>query len=1256
MAKTNTSTREISIFISYAHEDQELCELLITHLSSLKSQGLISHWYDGQISAGQRWEDAILTQLTSAQLVLLLVSPDFIASKFINDVELTNSMRRDEASETCVIPIILRPCDWEHTVFGELQALPTNAKPITTWQDQDSAFLNVVQSLREAIEKLSVSPLPGPEKQGRARVEQRLTVSKPGILRHLMDRYLPSLHRFLSKLGTLSKPPETDTLNDYLRHARANIENDIRQKTYIPLAGKEVSSTSLQGGPGMDPFVPPIQRAIRQVVGRSAGGDSASAQIAAVNRSSRVIRNILKTLLNSTDPLVLLGDPGTGKTMTLQQTAMVLFDSEIRRVFPIVTLYVRLGEFYVEGRVTPEDVWRYVKASVSPQISPYLDELDKTDRLIILFDGLDEMSRERYGEHTEALSIFAASRKGRTKTLFSCRITDFSPKFMHRRLVLLPFSDEQIGEYLRRYIPSFPLTIEGKTWTQRSLVKHLLRGSLPMEATNPFVLWLLCFQLQKIGSWPASRVDLLRFYIEENYRRKSEEQQEEHAIDFPPMDQALAGWATFAYTITNLNRGAAIAVSTLIENVSDGLNVEELIGIGKRCGVLQESTSEEARQVRFEHHRFQEFFTALFLYQRQPAIVWLDKLDAPRWQETMVNLILMGGGQDAVQTLTDAIQGEIEAPLNTIALARANRRPTYAIDPYDPYDEDSNLDPKREPRIIPESEEDRLWWEERLAREVAEAFSPERETFVADRIELASRIVRQSASSSTTVSATLTPTLQKAVGFLSEYGNPITQVKMMRACQNVPAVDIFQVLQSTLKSPINWVRNQALVIVSGSNRGPLEVGSHFATRLGYDLANGLLPFQLKAYGKAAIAAGRVRNWWCLAVGTLCYLLNLSLLIGIALPLYFFAWILLTGPSPLLSFPLDERIYVAACALITTAAIGIAIKRNPGRIWIAILASSAGTFGVTLIILAASKGGLGFVLMLTFSLVMVGSLITALIGVPVALGIHFLALAVYLGTTAPVRHSVSSLRSYFAATWRGCAFREVFLETGKYGGKSILFCLLGSSPFLLYYGGSWLSRVSHLPFSAPINLLLIVCSVTLVTAGFVGLIRREVGAIPRYAGYILIGVGGLTLVVGAMYAVRLLLHFAVGLLDRLTLPLGMLLVKIVASLIVLGVIGGLVYTLWLFRRSLQVIIVRIRNPATSSPIAPGRWKRQLARADAGLQQILLSQTNHQTLGLKADEFLLVLEDVKNSISEEPALSTYWEKRDRLEQVLRQEREG
>jgi hypothetical protein len=133
-----------------------------------------------------------------------------------------------------------------------------------------------------------------------------------------------------------------------------------------------------------------------------------------------------------------------------------------------------------------------------------------------------------------------------------------------------------------------------------------------------------------------------------------------------------------------------------------------------------------------------------------------------------------------------------------------------------------------------------------------------------------------------------------------------------------------------------------------------------------------------------------------------------------------------------------------------------------------------------------------------------------------------------------------------------------------------------------------------------------------------------------------------------------MQFVLRTLDRLTQ--GSVLMGILAILMVLLIGIGVLYTLWLFRRRFQFLVVWRRKPPTATAISPDYWKMQLTEADADLQQMLLAQTNHQTLGLRADQFLLLLEEVADSIELEPALSTYWDKRDRLEQVLKQERQG
>lgn len=146
----------VTVFISYAHEDEAFLKELVKHLGLLKRQGLITSWYDRQIVPGTNWTEAIDEQLEQASIILLLISPDFLASDYCYQVEMQRALGRHQAGRTRVIPISIRPCDWKSAPFAHLQALPTDAKAITTWRNRDEAFVDVVAGIRSAIEDLSL--------------------------------------------------------------------------------------------------------------------------------------------------------------------------------------------------------------------------------------------------------------------------------------------------------------------------------------------------------------------------------------------------------------------------------------------------------------------------------------------------------------------------------------------------------------------------------------------------------------------------------------------------------------------------------------------------------------------------------------------------------------------------------------------------------------------------------------------------------------------------------------------------------------------------------------------------------------------------------------------------------------------------------------------------------------------------------------------------------------------------------------------
>src|SRR6266487_3926185 len=146
--------KSISVFVSYAHEDDRLRRKLDTHLSQLKWQGRISVWHDRDISAGTEWEREIDEHLKTAQIILLLISPDFMASKYCYSIEMKRAMQRHDGGDARVIPILLRPVSLQEAPFEKLKALPTNGSPVNKWRNQDDAWVDVVDGIRRTIQEL----------------------------------------------------------------------------------------------------------------------------------------------------------------------------------------------------------------------------------------------------------------------------------------------------------------------------------------------------------------------------------------------------------------------------------------------------------------------------------------------------------------------------------------------------------------------------------------------------------------------------------------------------------------------------------------------------------------------------------------------------------------------------------------------------------------------------------------------------------------------------------------------------------------------------------------------------------------------------------------------------------------------------------------------------------------------------------------------------------------------------------------------
>jgi hypothetical protein len=167
-----------------------------------------------------------------------------------------------------------------------------------------------------------------------------------------------------------------------------------------------------------------------------------------------------------------------------------------------------------------------VDESMPEELRGQMENYANARRLIILFDGMDEMPRAAYGRYVRALSNFGTIWSEMIKLLYSCRINDFSPEFIHQHLVLLPFDDRTVLSFLESRLDS-PVdsavpthtVIDGISYTTEQIHHRLCLDRPTLQIGNPQVLTLIVRYLRSKHTWPRSRRELFDNYFETNYER-----------------------------------------------------------------------------------------------------------------------------------------------------------------------------------------------------------------------------------------------------------------------------------------------------------------------------------------------------------------------------------------------------------------------------------------------------------------------------------------------------------------------------------------------------------------------------------------------------------------------------------------------------------------------------------------------------------------------------------------------------------------
>jgi hypothetical protein len=181
------------VFVSYAHEDSTLCQELVKRLRFLERQGTLDPWHDVDIRSGTEWKEEIDKNLEAADLILALITADFLASNFCYEMEISEALKLHKRRRSILVPIIARPCAWAQSSIAGLQVVPAQGKPITAWTDQDQAWESVLAGVSDAAARA---------------IEQRVRFA---------DMFLPEMRRFIENREKLCTADEDSVVGRNLR-------------------------------------------------------------------------------------------------------------------------------------------------------------------------------------------------------------------------------------------------------------------------------------------------------------------------------------------------------------------------------------------------------------------------------------------------------------------------------------------------------------------------------------------------------------------------------------------------------------------------------------------------------------------------------------------------------------------------------------------------------------------------------------------------------------------------------------------------------------------------------------------------------------------------------------------------------------------------------------------------------------------------------------------------------------------------------
>lgn len=590
----------IRVFFSYSHTDDRHRLRLEKALKLLERQGLIDTWSDRKLLPGDRWEEGIEQELERADLILFLVSDDFIASEFIWSREMKRALEREAASEARVVPVIVRPCDWHPAPFGKLQAVPKDGLAVTDpeWGNEDRAWEDVAKRLRAVVEALA--------RKGTAAPPSGATPPAPDPTRYL--EAVEGRNSFVEIRGMGAQVAEQLPLD--------------RVYTRLRVAG---------AGPEGRAQGPGEERILRE-------------------------RHVeLPQVLRQSPHAVLIGDPGSGKTTFLRFAAQVLARSLLTKdpslaarelgldagsadeiPFPVLVRLSRFAEFLGDHpddscpADAPEHLLRYLEFDLKGRNlslpDDYLRRRVTSGGGFLLLDGLDEVPgalRTRVGAIVGEL-VATAPTDPPNRHLITCRTRAYRGLARLGGLPaypLAPFEADQVAAFVRGWSRALfqvrQLAVADSAQEDAERYEtELLKAIRSHENVGPMTESPLMLTMLAVVHWSQKKLPERRNELYEEAVKYLLESRKDHSVfPAPQRREALQALALAMFTdqegvqrsLGLLEAGRAVApLLQASEPEARAFLDEEAL----QSGLLVSRTEGE---VEFWHLSFQEYLAALEL-------------------------------------------------------------------------------------------------------------------------------------------------------------------------------------------------------------------------------------------------------------------------------------------------------------------------------------------------------------------------------------------------------------------------------------------------------------------------------------------------------------------------------------------------------------------------------------------------------------------------------------------------------------------